>query len=62
VDGKEIVSADSDSYGVGMAGILTGGLGKERNTALFDNLVVNSVGGSPVLPTLFPQDSAPLYP
>lgn len=44
-----------------MTGLLTGGLDDERNTALFDNLIVNAINGSKPPTTVFAQDSSPIY-
>ena len=44
-----------------MAGLVTGGENNVRNTALFDNLIVNTVGGPKPQPTVFAQDANPLY-
>jgi hypothetical protein len=40
---------------------VTGGENNARNTALFDNLIVNAVGGPKPRPTVFAQDASPLY-
>jgi hypothetical protein len=37
------------------------GEGDARNTALFDNLLVNRVNGGAVPPTVFVQDGSPIY-
>jgi len=59
VDGVQVVSADSDYSQHGMAGLLTGGFGDERNSAEFANLVINRVNGPMPAPTEFP--GSPLY-
>jgi len=61
VDGKQVVKADSTVWGRGMAGLLTGGLDDHRNTALFDNLIINTIDGSQPPATVFAQDSSPIY-
>jgi len=61
VDQATILSTDDKSFARGMAGLITGGEGLERNTALFDNLVINHVKGSAVKPTVFAHDNRPLY-
>jgi hypothetical protein len=44
-----------------MAGLMTGGLGDARNSALFDNLIINTVNGPKPPPTVFAQDAHPMY-
>jgi lysophospholipase L1-like esterase len=61
VDGKQILSVGDSTYASGLAGLVTGGEGNARNTALFDNLIINSVNGAKPEPTIFPQDAAPMY-
>lgn len=61
VDGKQIVAASNTVSDHGLAGLLAGGTGGVRNTALFDNLIVTSVNGQTPKPTVFAQDSSPLY-
>ena len=61
VDGKQILSVGDRTYASGMAGLVTGGEGNARNTALFDDLIINSVNGVKPEPTVFPQDAAPMY-
>jgi hypothetical protein len=40
---------------------VSGGEGNARNTALFDNLLINHVNGGAVAPTVFVQDRSPIY-
>jgi galactosylceramidase len=61
VDGVRVVEADSTTSDHGMAGLMTGGLGDVRNTAYFDNLIINTVDGPKPHPTVFPQDRNPIY-
>ena len=61
VDGAAVVSAEDGTFGHGLAGLITGGEGNARNTALFDNLIINRVNGAAVEPTVFAQDRHPLY-
>jgi galactosylceramidase len=61
VDGKQIVAATNAVSDHGLAGLCAGATGGVRNTALFDNLVINTVGGSPPKPTVFAQDKDGLY-
>jgi galactosylceramidase len=53
VDGTQVFAVTDATYGQGSVG-----LGTEGGTnALFDNLIVNTVGGATVAPTVFAQDS-----
>jgi galactosylceramidase len=61
VDDAAVVSAEDGTFPQGMAGLITGGDGDARNTALFDNLLICRVNGGPVKPTVFAQDSQPIY-
>ena len=61
VDDVQVLSVTNNQYAAGMAGLVTGGENNARNTALFDNLIVNTVGGPKPQPTVFPQDANPLY-
>ncbi len=61
VDGTPILTTQDTEYDHGQAGLITGGEGTARNTALFDNLLINRPGGGEVPPTPFPQDSSPIY-
>ena len=42
-------------------GTVTGGQGNARNSVLFDNVLINTVNGGAVKPTVFAQDSHSLY-
>ena len=48
-------------YSAGTVGFGTGDLGNVRNSALFDNLIVNTVNGATPQPTVFDQDANPIY-
>jgi len=61
VDGKPVLSVGDGTYPRGLAGLVTGGEGDTRNTALFDNLIINTVNGVKPEPTVFPQDATPMY-
>jgi galactosylceramidase len=61
VDQKQVLAASDGAYANGMAGLLTGGVGNARNSALFDNLIINTVNGPKPAPTVFPQDAHPMY-
>jgi len=62
VDGAAVITAQDREFDHGVAGLVTGGEGSARNTALFDNLLINRVNGGAVPPTVFVQDTAPIYP
>lgn len=61
IDGAEVASVTDATHASGMAGLITGGPGNARNSALFDNLIINSVGGAKPPPTVFPDSLQPLY-
>jgi hypothetical protein len=61
VDQKQVLTAGDGAYAKGMAGLVTGGFGDARNSALFDNLIINTVNGPKPSPTVFPQDAHPMY-
>jgi galactosylceramidase len=61
VDQRPVIVARNDEQAHGLAGLITGGEGDARNTALFDNLVINQVNGGKVAPTVFRQDRVPIY-
>jgi len=61
VDGQVVVTAEDATFGRGMAGLITGGQGNARNSALFDNVLINTVNGGAVKPTVFAQDRQSLY-
>ncbi len=61
VDDVAVITAQDKEYERGMAGLVTGGEGDARNTALFSNLLINRVNGGAVPPTVFAQDNSPLY-
>lgn len=61
VDGVAVVSAEDATFARGLAGLIAGGEGGARSTALFDNLLVNRVNGVAVKPAVFAQDRYPVY-
>jgi len=61
VDDLPVLTVTNNLYASGMAGLVTGGENNARNTAFFDNLIVNTVGGPKPQPTVFAQDASPLY-
>ena len=52
VDGTQVLTATDSKYSKGNVGLGTAA----KTTALFDNLIVNTVNGSKPTPTTFPQD------
>ena len=61
VDDAEVVTATDGTYASGMAGLVSGGENKTRNTALFDDLVINAVGAPKPEPTVLAQAVIPMY-
>ena len=61
VDGVQALQAVDASYPRGMAGLITGGDAGTRNTACFDNVLVNAVGAAVPRPTVFRPDQLPMY-
>ncbi len=61
VDGVVAISVDDKEYSHGLAGLITGGEGKARNSACFDNLLINRVNGGSVPPAVFADDNSPIY-
>ena len=60
VDGAQVLSVTNNLYSRGMAGLVTGD-NKTRNTACFDNLLVNAVGAATPMPTVFTKNQPPIY-
>jgi len=60
VEGNQVFSITDATYSHGMVGFITGDL-STYNTAMFDNLLVNTVGGTVPPPTVFAQDANPPY-
>ncbi|HEX9046464.1 MAG TPA: hypothetical protein VF988_05505, partial [Verrucomicrobiae bacterium] len=61
VDEVEGATATDGTYASGMAGLVSGGEKNTRNTALFDDLVINAVGASKPDPTILAQAVIPMY-
>jgi len=61
VDDAEVVTATDGTYASGMAGLVSGGEKNTRNTALFDDMVINAVGASTPDPTILSQAVIPMY-
>jgi galactosylceramidase len=60
VDGVQILSVTNARFARGMAGLVTGDA-NTRNTAYFDNLLINRVGAATPLPTKFARNQLPIY-
>jgi hypothetical protein len=60
VDGTQVLSTTSHLYSHGMAGLVTGDA-NDRNTACFDNLLINAVGAATPAPTVFAKSQLPIY-
>ena len=60
VEGNQVCNITNSTYANGMVGFITGDL-TNYNTAMFDNLLVNTVGGATPQPTVFAQDATPAY-
>jgi galactosylceramidase len=64
INNTQVCSVTSTSYSTGMAGLcsgLTGTPDQPNNTAMYDNLIINTVGGATPPVTVFPQDTSPPY-
>jgi len=61
VDNKLVFTVNDNTYKMGLAGLVTGSDDNQRNTALFDNLVIKAVNGGNPQPTVFVQDAYPMY-
>lgn len=62
VKSAQVWTGTSDNFGNGMAGLGTGGVDDTRNTAMFDNFMINTPDGATPTPTVFKQDTTPPYP
>jgi hypothetical protein len=60
VDGAPVLSTTNRLFSQGMAGLVTGDY-KTRNTACFDNLLINAVGAATPKPTAFAPEQPPIY-
>jgi len=61
IENKQVTSVQSSSSTYGVAGLCTGSTNDTRNTACFDNLLINTVNGAVPSPTTFVQDATPPY-
>ena len=59
VDGAQVLSVTNNLFSRGMAGLVTGDF-KTRNTACFDNLLINAVGAATPRPTVFTKSQSPI--
>jgi hypothetical protein len=55
-----VLSTTNSLFTHGMAGLVTGDA-RTRNTACFDNLLVNAVGAAIPQPTVFAKNQTPIY-
>ena len=60
VDGAQVLAMTNNLYSHGMAGLITGDR-QIRNTACFDNLLINAVGAATPKPTVFTENQSPIY-
>lgn len=61
IENTQVCSVTNSSSGNGVAGLCTGNTNNTRNTAYFDNLIINTVNGAAPTPTVFVQDATPPY-
>jgi galactosylceramidase len=60
VDGAQVLSTTNSAFSHGMAGLVTGDF-KTRNTACFDNLMINAAGAATPPPAVFGRHQTPIY-
>jgi galactosylceramidase len=60
MDGAPVVCVTNRLFSHGMAGLVTGDA-QTRNTACFDNLLINANGAPPPAPTVFAASQTPIY-
>jgi hypothetical protein len=61
VNDAPVIEVQDAEHARGAAGLVTAGEGNARHAAMFDNLLINRVNGEAVPPTVFVQDSYPIY-
>jgi hypothetical protein len=61
IENTQVCSVTNSQSGNGVAGLCTGSTNNTRNTACFDNLIINTVSGAAPTPTVFAQDATPPY-
>jgi galactosylceramidase len=60
VNGAQVLSTTNNLFSHGMAGLVTGDT-RTRNTACFDNLLINAVGAAIPKRTTFASKQSPIY-
>ena len=61
VDGVQALSATNSLFAKGMAGLAAGTDPRSRNSAYFDNLLINRVGEPAPKPAAFLTGQQPMY-
>jgi galactosylceramidase len=61
IENTQVCNVTNSQSGNGVAGLCTGSTNNARNTACFDNLIINTVSGATPTPTVFSQDATPPY-
>jgi hypothetical protein len=61
VDKIQILAVTNSTFSEGMAGLVTGSKNKTKNIALFDNLMIKPLQGTPPEPTVFSEKVYPIY-
>jgi galactosylceramidase len=61
VDKVQILSATDTTFSEGMVGLVSGSENKTKNIALFDNLMINSINGTPPSPSIISKKVNPMY-
>jgi galactosylceramidase len=61
VDKIQVLTATDPTFSEGMIGLVAGSVNKKSNIALFDNLMIKSVGGRSPVPTVFSEKVNPIY-
>ena len=60
LDGAQVLCATNSLFSHGTAGLVTGD-SRTRNTACFDNLLINAAGATTPKPTVFASEQSPIY-
>jgi galactosylceramidase len=60
VDGAQVLCTTNSLFSHGMAGLVTGD-NKTKNTACFDNLLINAIGAPTPQPAVFSRKQSPIY-
>jgi hypothetical protein len=61
VDRIQVLSTTDSTFSNGMVGLVTGSKNKSSNIALFDNLLINSIGSNIPSPSLVSEKVYPMY-